>query len=1099
MNKIFKTLSIIISLILLSIMVISCGNEEVNEIKNLIDNLGEITLDSKLDLENIEEKYNALSSDLQVKVSNYNTYLSKKDKYDNLYQRSIHPGLVLLDKINEIPYPLTFTNEEIASINKIQEEYLALSNEEKVLVTNYSTLESVLEEIRINELKESATTINKLILSLLEESKNNQTITLDEILEQCKQLLEEYNKLNNDVKQYVENYNNLVTLKQETEKLIEDNKINLLKAQAKEVNELIQTLKDDQDYSDNKRSLVNNIIDSYNKLSNDVKKNVVNYDLVLKVKKAIEDYDIEQEKIRIQNKVKGLNEKIAELKDISSIKLSDKDKINDIDKEYQKLTKEEKAYIVNYNYVTKALEQITILSNAKKVIDLINALPSNVTLSDEAKIKECKNAYDVLDDSTKKAIDNFDKLQKAWNALNTLLQGDKPYKVYFNLFGGELSNIKSERDSSIKEVAKINVNYYNKGFWEVYTTQCVMYDKATLLADSGSSYAYNLKIGFSFDSKDNCYKVNQIVSDGTGLSTEARSASEYFIICNSANGADMTSLSSVNVGMIVDINKTIPADAIDNFGATISFTSLVISEDVKYFIEYTGLNTLSTPTLFGKVFAGWYDNPEFNGNPITEVSYSMTLYAKYEREKKIVTTETILNAVSDVVESDTIDELISENDDARFTWSSSNNNLYNISNNEGKTSRYYQTHKKQTAKVTCVINYKTGGSKTVSKDIIINPVKFEDLPSTPVASYYAVGAASSYKAYSDRYKQEQTLFSEKAKQALDIIYYSFITPTSTGECSIYTPSYAPLINELKNYNVRVIASINGVSADTAKVFVDCCKTDALAADFAKRLVDVCEKYNFDGLDIDWEYVSSQPITAASYTRLMKALRNEFAKRQDEGGTPYMLTAAIPSNSWTMDTSRYNFSDLNKYLDYINIMSYDSNKSNVASHLAPHYSSSYDNGYGFGDVYGVNRFSGLGISKSKLLLGCAGYGKAYKVSGEGKNPNYPGLGANATLIQIPEYASKGSYASGTLYGNVVNYLEANSKYKKYIEYNANGQIVGAYLYNATDKIFATYDSVETIAAKFDYAKEVNGMGLMCWAFTEDMSDHYINTCYDCKNK
>ena len=89
--------------------------------------------------------------------------------------------------------------------------------------------------------------------------------------------------------------------------------------------------------------------------------------------------------------------------------------------------------------------------------------------------------------------------------------------------------------------------------------------------------------------------------------------------------------------------------------------------------------------------------------------------------------------------------------------------------------------------------------------------------------------------------------------------------------------------------------------------------------------------------------------------------------------------------------------------------------------------------------------------------------------------------------------------GTVYGNVIDALEANSKYKKYIEYNASGKIVGSYLYSETDKIFVTYDSSEVITAKYNFANEVEGMGLMCWAYTEDMSDHYVNTCASIKNK
>ena len=41
---------------------------------------------------------------------------------------------------------------------------------------------------------------------------------------------------------------------------------------------------------------------------------------------------------------------------------------------------------------------------------------------------------------------------------------------------------------------------------------------------------------------------------------------------------------------------------------------------------------LKTPIRIYYVFKGWYDNPEFTGNPVTELSSKVTLYAKWEEE-----------------------------------------------------------------------------------------------------------------------------------------------------------------------------------------------------------------------------------------------------------------------------------------------------------------------------------------------------------------------------------------------------------------------------------------------------------------------------------
>ena len=55
---------------------------------------------------------------------------------------------------------------------------------------------------------------------------------------------------------------------------------------------------------------------------------------------------------------------------------------------------------------------------------------------------------------------------------------------------------------------------------------------------------------------------------------------------------------------------------------------------------------------------------------------------------------------------------------------------------------------------------------------------------------------------------------------------------------------------------------------------------------------------------------------------LKYDEDEMIKRQAKGGTPYLLTAAIPATSWGAGSDRFDFATLNKYLDYVNMMSYD---------------------------------------------------------------------------------------------------------------------------------------------------------------------------------
>lgn len=460
----------------------------------------------------------------------------------------------------------------------------------------------------------------------------------------------------------------------------------------------------------------------------------------------------------------------------------------------------------------------------------------------------------------------------------------------------------------------------------------------------------------------------------------------------------------------------------------------------------------------------------------------------------------VLECISDVATTSTNEKLILSNEYVDVEWTSSNPKLYYFSDGYARVSILHQTHRKQNVEVTAKITRKNGTVIELSKLITVNPVEFTKMPSTPVATYFAVGAVNSYKKNSLRYAQEKTLFSENARKTLDILYYAFATIDAEGRCTLANEDILPEIMDLKKDNVRIVLCINGVSTQASKAFKTITSDDNLRAKFIDNMMNLVEKYNFDGIDIDWESTSECKVVASNMNVLMKELREEMTERQDPGGTPYFLSAAVPGTSWGVTgdsgSKRFDLATLNQYVDYINMMSYDLNNTTKTTHLSSLYSSSNDGGYGFGCFYGTNLFTREGLSKEKIIIGSAGYGKAYRVTGTSTNSNYPGLGVSGSLIKI-DYVSSGSFASGTLYGNAIIELLNSGNFVEYKEYNNSGKLVGSYLYDSKNEVFVTYDSKDVFAAKYQYAASTKGMGIMCWSYTEDTADNYINAIYECK--
>ena len=461
--------------------------------------------------------------------------------------------------------------------------------------------------------------------------------------------------------------------------------------------------------------------------------------------------------------------------------------------------------------------------------------------------------------------------------------------------------------------------------------------------------------------------------------------------------------------------------------------------------------------------------------------------------------EDIFSCVSDIatVEKDDVLKTKDDKNTYQIEWSSSNEDVYSVIDNSGtiigKVNKIFQTHQYQKITVIAKVKFNNNEEITLTKEIKVAPIVFEDLPDTPVATYFQTSAMSSYVNYSERYKEEGTLFSQKAKKALNIVYYSFANPTESGTLYLSDLEVLNELRKLRADDIRIVVSIAGVSSASSKIFNNLTSDKSKRAKFVSNIVEFLDKYNFDGVDIDWESAEGAYVVASNMNLLMEDLRKELNKKQASGGTPYLLTAAIPSTSWGAGTDRFDFKTLNKYVDYINMMSYDLNNPDKTTHVSSAYSSSNDKGFGFSCDYGVNLFTSRGLDKNKIILGVAGYGKAYKVTNDTSSSKYPLLGCSAKLTALD--GIPGSFASGTVFLNGVEVLIKSGKYKQITEYNSSGKIVGFYLYNEAEKIFVTYDSKEAIIAKYEYAKANEGMGIMCWAYTEDTADSYVNSIYD----
>ena len=135
-----------------------------------------------------------------------------------------------------------------------------------------------------------------------------------------------------------------------------------------------------------------------------------------------------------------------------------------------------------------------------------------------------------------------------------------------------------------------------------------------------------------------------------------------------------------------------------------------------------------------------------------------------------------------------------------------------------------------------------------------------------------------------------------------------------------TPEMVALFNETrerraKNKNLKFLIWTGGI--EYAKEFSNMVKNHANRKSFIRSLKYALREYEFDGIDLDWEFPSAFDKERQHFSQLLQEIRREYQREKRD----YLLTVAVAAVEGIAYYA-YDVKEINKYADFANIMTYD---------------------------------------------------------------------------------------------------------------------------------------------------------------------------------
>lgn len=281
-----------------------------------------------------------------------------------------------------------------------------------------------------------------------------------------------------------------------------------------------------------------------------------------------------------------------------------------------------------------------------------------------------------------------------------------------------------------------------------------------------------------------------------------------------------------------------------------------------------------------------------------------------------------------------------------------------------------------------------------------------------------------------------------------------------------------------NPNLKVMLAVGGWMIGYAP-FRQLTENAYRQTSFIFDVIEFLRKKNFDGLDLCWEFPRGLD-DKEKFSNLIRELRESFDGEAKSSARPRLLLSAAVPASFEAISAGYDVPTINKYLDFMNVMTYDfhGDWEQVVGHNSPLFPLNSATPYQKKLTldFSAGEWVRQGASKENLVIGLPTYGRTFTLA----NPNLTDIDAPAARGGRPGQYTKES--------GFLSFFEVCELLKSQATLVWDNEQMIPYAYKADQ--WVGFDDPRSFKMKVQWLKQNGYSGIMIWSV--DMDD-FAGTC------